>query len=190
MAVTGAIVLAVATAQALLILSSAPMEQLPARADLIAVFPGKPERIAAGVELAAAGRGVHLVVASQVPTAELVRPYLKKTPFPDDAVKMLTAGLSRDTFEDALVTRELVRTHQFKSVILVTSNYHMPRAHALLRLLLLGSGVSIIRWEVAGSNPTDGLQMLSEMAKFWGSLGELTLYKVTGRFLQDILNLS
>lgn len=41
------------------------------RADLIAVFPGAPERIAAGVRLAAEGRAANLLVACREPTASL-----------------------------------------------------------------------------------------------------------------------
>jgi len=186
--VIGAIILSIiAIAQAFPILSTAPGGQLPAKADLIAVFPGKQERIEAGVKLAAAGHGLHLAVASHVPTEKIIEPYLKKYPIPGNTIKTLTAGLSRDTFEDALVTLQLVKKHNFKSIILVTSDYHMTRAFTLLRLMLWNSKVQITRWAVTGNSEARYLEVLSEMVKFWGSLCELILFKVSGRLPLDFV---
>jgi len=179
--------LTVSAAQAFFILNSLPGRQLPTRADLIAVFPGKPERIMAGVKLAAAGRGLHLSVASHVPTAKIIEPFLRENQIPGNTVKTLTAALSRDTFEDALVTQQLVSKHNFKSIILVTSNYQMPRAFTLLRLMLWDSNVKITRWAVTGGTQPRCVQVLSEMVKFWGSLCEFILFKISGRLPLDFV---
>jgi uncharacterized SAM-binding protein YcdF (DUF218 family) len=42
------------------------------------------------------------------------------------------------TFENALYTSRIIKAHRYQSVILVTSDYHMPRSLALLQLFLAG----------------------------------------------------
>ncbi|MEM7532571.1 MAG: YdcF family protein [Chloroflexota bacterium] len=50
---------------------------------------------------------------------------------PQDA--LVYEDRSRNTFENALYTRELFTTHQWNDALLVTSAYHMPRAVFLFR---------------------------------------------------------
>lgn len=156
------------------------------RADLIAVFPGAPERIAAAVRLAAEGRADHLLVATGESVDALVAPILDGLPGAKRRLELIAGGTSRDTFEDALVTARQVRAHGFKRVILVTSDYHMLRSWVLLRLLMAGSGVEIVRYAVPTPNghPDAGLRTVGrEMVKLWGSLGEFGYHGFTGNLL-------
>lgn len=61
------------------------------------------------------------------------------------------------TFQNAALVAELIRKHDINSVVLVTSDYHMPRSYFLLRLHLIFRGVPVRLWPVEaghfGSNP-------------------------------------
>jgi len=162
-------------------------DQIPLKVDLITVFPGNPNRISEGLILAGAGKGSNLVVTSITPTSERIIPFLKDTGISVEAFTALPAGLSRDTFEDALVTYQIILRHKFKSVVLVTSDYHMARAYSLLSLLLRNTDVKIFRWSVTDSQETKATKIPSEIVKFWGSVCELILFKVTGVLPQDFV---
>lgn len=48
-------------------------------------------------------------------------------------VAVFSLGLCADTHDEALKTARLAQDHQWKSILLVTSAYHMPRALAVFR---------------------------------------------------------
>ena len=116
------------------------------KADLIVVFPAENERIAAGLQLAEKGYAPNFTVAGI--SKESLNLYLKKCKDLPASVKPLISPRSNTTFEDALSTRQILQKHKFKSVILVTSRYHLPRAYFLLRLLTSGMNVKIHRYGV------------------------------------------
>ncbi len=179
------VLIVIPAAQSMVFSRNAANGTIGPQADLIAIFPGEPERIAAGVRLAAEGRAAKMLVACREPTANLVRPYLKQFPDFPNGVGFVTAGLSRGTFDDALVTRHRIREFGFRRVILVTSDYHILRSSVLLKLLLAGSGVEVQQFAVAGGKPGEYWLVLREMVKLWTSLGELGYYSVTGKLLGD-----
>ncbi|MEI6263434.1 MAG: hypothetical protein WCR46_26540, partial [Deltaproteobacteria bacterium] len=96
------VLIVIQAAQSMVFSRNAANGAIGPQADLIAIFPGEPERIAAGVRLAAEGRAAKMLVACREPTANLVRPYLKQFPDFPNGVGFVTAGLSRGTFDDAL----------------------------------------------------------------------------------------
>ena len=166
----------------------------PVNADLIAVFPGGYNRIPAGLELANGGWGRDFVVVDTMPTREVIEPILKKQGRMPPNVGLLTAGKSFTTFENALETVRLVQKHGYRSVLLVTSNYHMMRSNILLRIMLLGSGAKVHSYPVPEKVSLDEDErarhnlrmMIREMARFWVSLGEVALYATTGRHVRNI----
>ena len=48
------------------------------------------------------------------------------------------------TYEEALATRTVVQEHSFKSVVIVTSPYHMRRVRWIFERVLRGSGVTLL----------------------------------------------
>lgn len=102
--------------------------------------------------------------------------------------KLVEAGTSTSsTFEDVLESDRMIRQNGFKTVLLVTSDYHMVRSWSLLRLKTLGAGVKIYIAPVPEKS-TPGLyakRVFNESAKFWGSLAEYAYYRTTGRLLND-----
>ena len=115
----------------------------------------------------------------------------------DTAPRLLTAlgvaperltmeSRSRDTYENALFTRELVRPQPGETWLLVTSAFHMPRAVGLFRR----AGFEIVPWPVdyqtagterlgpARDNALDSLRNLTLAIREWTGLAA---YRATGR---------
>ena len=162
------------------------------KADLIMVFPGTPRRIAAGFQLARAGAASKLAISGvglkglEAQTARLGTPA---------GVALVASAKSRSTFEDVFNTRTLVREHGVRSLLLVTSAWHVPRSSFLLNCFLLGSGVTVRVVPVenprinSGTNDARKLQAklaFNEGVKCWGSTAEMTWAMLTGTLLGDV----
>jgi hypothetical protein len=89
----------------------------------------------------------------------------------------------------------MLEDNHFHSAILVTSWDHMPRSYFLLRAMILGSEVTIQPHPVATGSVDQinwyydavGWKMVcNEMVEFWGSLIELTKYKITGELPEQV----
>lgn len=93
---------------------------------------------------------------------------------------------SRDTFENAVFSRELVQPHAGETWLLVTSAFHMPRSMALFRK----AGFDVVPWPVdyrtrgdevpglATDNPLDSLSATTISLREW--IG-LFAYWLSGR---------
>jgi len=151
------------------------------KADLISVFAGGPGRVNAGLELAKEGYAPCFTI-SHFPDDLTMPQENKKKIEPDFSIIVTNA---RSTFQDALYTKDIMRKRGFKSVILVTSSIHMPRAFFLLRAVLALGGEKIFMIPVQGNElkrrpwyrSYQGIvSVLNEMGQFWGSLFEGGLY--------------
>ena len=97
---------------------------------------------------------------------------------------------ARTTFENAVYIKRLLEKHYFKSVLLVTSTWHMPRSYFLLKIQLLFSGIKIYR---VGLDCSSNVRLswresakirklvYHEFAKLWGSVGEYFIYLLNGK---------
>jgi len=164
----------------------------PQKVDLIVVYPGTSSRLAAGCKLAREGCSANLAVSGY--TSEQLAAAAKVYDLPPN-LGLLAYNQSRSTFEDAYNTRQLVQKHQLSSVLLVTSDYHLPRAYLLTRLMLLGTGTALHPYAIIdksflhGENGAAGLRtkmLLAEMVKFWGSLTEMTGALATQQLMLDL----
>ncbi len=159
----------------------------PEKADLITVFMGEPVRTEYGYKLANSGFTENL---SFSPTKlETVRSLEDQFGVLDPGVSLIVEEKARTTFENALYVKGIVNVNGFKSILLVTSFYHMPRSYILLRTMLLGSDVKIIPILVPTGKTNEsnwfkesrGRKLIAnELIKFWGSLFEAGIYTVTG----------
>jgi uncharacterized SAM-binding protein YcdF (DUF218 family) len=120
-----------------ILLGGALNEPIPPR---VAIELGRgSSRILQAARLYRAGKVKKILVvggnppweASAVPEAEYMRALLVEWGVPQDAI--LTAGESRNTFENALEAAQLREKTAFRSALLVTSGTHMPRAMATFR---------------------------------------------------------
>lgn len=106
---------------------------LESKADGIVALTGAAGRIPDAIELLATERGKRLLITG-VHRATSSREIARITPLYS---KYFTCCIDLDrsalnTFGNALGTRRWTREHNFNSLIVVTSNWHMPRAMAEL----------------------------------------------------------
>ena len=139
------------------------------------------------------GHSKHLIISPAKPAA-LVK-YDKKYGWKKSSEHIYETK-ARTTFENAVYVKRLIEKHQFKSVLLVTSTWHMPRSYLLLKSQLLFSGVKIYR---VGSDcapngraswwgpPKIRKLVYGEFAQLWGSVGEYFLYLLKGKLSEKNL---
>jgi uncharacterized SAM-binding protein YcdF (DUF218 family) len=106
---------------------------LDRNADGIVVLTGAASRIPDAIELLAAERGKRLLITG-VHRATSAREIARLTPLYS---KFFTCCIDLDrsalnTFGNALEAKRWTRQHSFNSLIVVTSNWHLPRAMAEL----------------------------------------------------------
>jgi uncharacterized SAM-binding protein YcdF (DUF218 family) len=102
-----------------------------ARADGIVVLTGGAERIPNGIELLAAGRASRMLISG-------VNPRVSEAAVARDAPKLAALDTccvdfgreAADTVGNAAEARKWVEAHGFRSVMVVTSAYHIPRSLA------------------------------------------------------------
>jgi uncharacterized SAM-binding protein YcdF (DUF218 family) len=102
-------------------------------ADGVVVLTGGRERIGDAIDLLAAGRGKRLLITGVNPTTrieELSRLVPRFGPMLACCIDIDRSATN--TIGNAVETRRWARLRGFHSLIVVTSNYHMPRAMAEL----------------------------------------------------------
>jgi len=158
------------------------------KADLIVVFVGGAGRIEAGHQLAKAGYAPYLVISPA--TDAKLKSYGEKYRLAP-TVKYIVEDKARSTFENALYTKRIISEHNFQSVILVTSSYHLPRSYCLLKLLLAGDKIKIMPFGIQRNQinlqyliSSKGKRIYNEMVKVWGSIAEFLSYKIRERVSQ------
>ncbi|NLZ18315.1 MAG: YdcF family protein [Desulfobulbaceae bacterium] len=159
------------------------VEPVPEKSGAIVVFLGDARRIEAGVDLLKKGNAPQLILS---PTPQHV---VRRLPA-ELAQQLIKEDKARTTFENALYTSRLARSHNIHSLVLVTSDYHMPRSYFLLQALLLGQNTSIYRYPVQSGRTNssvfpprstrDAKILYNEMVELWGSLGEWLAYSIKG----------
>ena len=123
-------------------------EAAPARnADGIVVLTGAAFRISDALELLAAGHGKRLLITGVNPLTRS-REIARLVP---EHQRWFTCCVDLDhsatnTIGNAIETRRWVKARGFKSLIVVTSNFHMPRAMAELAHQLPDVTLVPFRW--------------------------------------------
>src|SRR5262249_31892682 len=150
-------------------------EVKPARnADRILVLTGGWSRVSDAIELLAAGYGKRLLISGVHPTND-VNDISRTLP---DSHKLFNCCVDLDrsainTRSNAAETRRWARERGFTSLIVVTSNYHMPRAivelsHAMPEVTLIPFAVVGDKWrdEPWWTSGATLRLLLSEYAKY------------------------
>lgn len=154
----------------------------------IVVFRGTEARIAAGYALAQEGVAPLIMIS---PSSEKLRRARDRRYGLPDGVAHLKEEQARTTFENAWQAARIIKERGLASVTLVTSDYHMPRSLALLKLFLWGQGVDVRAFKVrpAGGRPPGHRIILAklvynEAVECWGSLAEWAVWRLTGEPLK------
>lgn len=106
--------------------------QREVKADAIVVLAGGKGRVEEGVRLYRKGKGHWLFFIGVDPTvrrSDLYQPRFGDPP--KDGVILEKA--SRNTLENAIYGRDVIMSKDIRSIVLITSRYHMKRASILLR---------------------------------------------------------
>lgn len=104
------------------------------RADAIVVLGGRPNRLPVALQLWHEGVAPTLVVFNEDGRGDDEHLYFRPDPY--------------NTRGEARVTARLAREHGWRSIVLVTSSYHLPRARMIFRRAFDGEIVA------AGAPPT------------------------------------
>lgn len=144
-----------------------------AGADAIFVLTGGENRIAEGYRAWRDGKGRHLVIlgAGRDARLEQLLPSLPSLPA-GERERVRLEGWSRNTFENAVSAKSFVMANGYRSVILVTSDYHVPRSlRAFLTVLPADVKVSVLPVPTAGkwgpATATMAKVFLVEGWKYW-----------------------
>ena len=146
----------------------------PQTADGIVVLTGGSSRVSDAMELLAAGYGKRLWISGVHPT-NAASDISRSLP---DSQRLMSCCVDLDrsavnTRSNAAETRRWARERGFKSLIVVTSNYHMPRAivelsHAMPDVTLIPFAVIGDKWrdEPWWTSGATFRLLLSEYAKY------------------------
>lgn len=165
---------------------SAPV--LERNADAIVVLTGGSSRVVDGIELLAAGRGQRLLI-SGVHRATNRGEISRVTPEHEQILRCCV-DLDRsamNTLGNAIETRRWVSARGFRSIIVVTSNYHMPRAvaelsHQMPEVTLIPFPVMSdrMRAEPWWASASTSKLLFSEYIKYIYALVRMRLYPAAG----------
>ncbi|HXX25177.1 MAG TPA: YdcF family protein [Pseudolabrys sp.] len=103
--------------------------QIDGKADGIVVLTGAAARIPDAIELLAAGRGKRLLISGvyrDTRSSEIARLTPLYSKYFSCCIDLDRSALN--TFGNAIQARHWAREHNFSSLIIVTSNWHLPRA--------------------------------------------------------------
>lgn len=144
------------------------------RADAVVVLAGGEHRIEEGVRAWRAGAGRELYIVGtgpQTPVSAIVPGY---GGFDGEVRKRIhVEGWSETTLENAVSVKGIVAEHSIRTLVLVTSDYHMARAHLALSTTL-PTAVRILplpvksEWKGSDASWRKARLFLFEAWKYWG----------------------
>ena len=129
------------------------------KADAIVVFSGdNGPRTEKAVELLKEGLGDYLILSGgivydDVTMAELMKKHAMKLGVSED--KILIDDKASTTHENAEFTKDIIEENNFKSVIVVTSEYHSRRSKAAMEKSLKNTLIDGQRVEVMAAHSTE-----------------------------------
>lgn len=156
-----------------LLVSKLPAPAEP-KADAILVLTGDENRIPEGFRAWKQGMAREIYILGAGGRAKLEK-FLPGRPSlsPSETARTHVEGWSENTLENAYSAKSVVAERGFRKVILVTSDYHMPRAYLSLRTVLPQT-VSIeampvkTDWKDRGTIPRKIRLFFVEGWKYWG----------------------
>ena len=163
----------------------------PSTADGIAVLTGGVARIDEAMKLLAQQKAKRLLITGVNRTTSTEA--LKQLASEGDQLFSCCVDIdkeARNTIDNATETSQWVALHHYNSIIVVTSNYHMPRALAELGRVM--PGMTLIPYSVIVNNvrldrwwtyPGTTRLLISEYLKYLPALGRLGATKLVAKLI-------
>ena len=104
--------------------------------DAVVVLAGGKGRIEEGVRLYRQGKGERLFLVGVDPSVTKADLYKEETPEVRSSQQVYLEKVSRNTLENAIFARELIVKNNVRSLLLITSRYHMKRSLLIFRNIL------------------------------------------------------
>lgn len=108
-------------------------DRLPAHPDAVVVLAGSEVRLPVALALVEHGSAKTLVVSQDDPAGDPARYSLCHGPKPKRYTLVCRTAAPFSTRGEARMIADLAQSHDWSSVIVVTSRYHLYRAHMLIR---------------------------------------------------------
>jgi len=163
----------------------------PRAADGIAVLTGGVAHIDEAMKLLAQGKAKRLLITGVNRTTSTEA--LKQLASEGDQLFACCVDIdkeARNTIDNATETSQWVTQHHYNSIIVVTSNYHMPRA--LVELARVMPDVTLIPYSVTDNNvrldrwwayPGTTRLLVSEYLKYLPALGRLGATQLVSKLI-------
>lgn len=103
--------------------------------DAVVVLAGGKGRVEEGVRLYREGKGTRLFLIGVDPSVKKTDLY-KEGEGVRSSDQVYLEKVSRNTLENAIFARELISQHNVRSMLLITSRYHMKRSLLIFRNML------------------------------------------------------
>jgi uncharacterized SAM-binding protein YcdF (DUF218 family) len=132
--------------------------------DAVVVLAGGRGRIEEGIRLYREGKGKHLFLIGLGPSTKKSDLY-KDADGVRSGEQVYLEKVSRNTLENAIYARELISKYNVRSMLLITSRYHMKRSLLIFRSLL-PKDIAIYPHPVTSKNSTEA---------WWSNSGSLRL---------------
>jgi uncharacterized SAM-binding protein YcdF (DUF218 family) len=129
------------------------VRQRDVRTDAVVVLAGGRGRIEEGVRLYREGKGERLFLIGVDPSVRKSDLFAEK-PGQRGGDQVYLEKISRNTLENAILARQMLVTYNVRSMLLITSRYHMKRSLLLFRQVF-PKDVAIYPYPVTVSSTTD-----------------------------------
>jgi uncharacterized SAM-binding protein YcdF (DUF218 family) len=130
------------------------VRQRDVRTDAVVVLAGGKGRIEEGVRLYREGKGERLFLIGVDPSVRKSDLFVEK-PGQRGGDQVYLEKVSRNTLENAILARQMLSTYNVRSMLLITSRYHMKRSLLLFRQVF-PKDVAIYPYPVTVSSSSDG----------------------------------
>jgi uncharacterized SAM-binding protein YcdF (DUF218 family) len=130
------------------------VRQRDVRTDAVVVLAGGKGRIEEGVRLYREGKGERLFLIGVDPSVRKSDLFVEK-PGQRGGDQVYLEKVSRNTLENAILARQMLITYNVRSMLLITSRYHMKRSLLLFRQVF-PKDVAIYPYPVTVGSSADG----------------------------------